>query len=369
MPLSRSARAKKAALKMWADGRTRSATFREKLAEPPGPNPTGLVGFALRFSDDNKCREYLLKQRWPQGFVCPKCGDSKAYVISTRNSMECSQGHQTSLTAGTIMHHSRLPLHKWFYGAWLVATLTPGISSVQFQRELEFKRNEPAFMLLHKLRTALYAPDRKKLSSHCDFEGHVDHWIEIDETYVGGEESGKEHRGRGSDTKSLVIVAVEVHKWIDKKTGEAHTKAGRIRMRVIQDASAASIMPFIHDSIVPGSKIWTDAHGGYNQAVGAGFGREITVARRDPDPLPTMGRVVTNLKRWLIGTHKGAVRSQHLQTYLNEFVYRFDRRHEPWEGFHRALGLSMVLREHPTQDALYSGKWQHRRNPSLYRRN
>lgn len=323
-----------------------------------------MVGFARRFSDDDKCKEYLLKHRWPDGFVCPKCGDLKAYLITTRGSVECGNGHQTSLTAGTVMHHSRVPLHKWFYAAWLVTTLKPGISALQFQREMEMPKYESAFLLLHKLRSSLYAPDRRKLSSFCAAPNHDAHWVEVDEINVGGEQSLSDRAARGPN-KAIVMVAVEVHAWTNDK-GDVNTKAGRCRMRVVPNKSATNVLGFVRENVEPGSRVFTDSAAVYEELPRYGFKLDCTLAAQDPDPLPTLGRVVTNLKRWLIGTHKGAVRKQHLQSYLNEYVYRFSRRDQPWEAFNRALGLAVLVRDRPGRETLYSGEWKHRRNPEFH---
>jgi len=275
--------------------------------------------------------------------------------------MICDRGHKISVTAGTAMHRTKLPLHLWFYAAWLLATLKPGISAVQLQRQLGISRLETAWTLLHKRRAAMSAPGRKRLSSFCSKDYHADHWVEVDEVYVGGEEEGTEHRGRGAETKSLVVVAVEVHKWqgdaeeqddecgVAKKRKERkgkqafHTKAGRIRIEVIPDAKGVTLDKFINENVVEGSNIWTDGHLGYKKSETL-YPRRITVARTSDDPLPTLGRVTTNLKRWLMGTHKGAVQPQHLQAYLNEFVFRFNRREMPWVAFNRALGLAALTR-------------------------
>jgi hypothetical protein len=212
------------------------------------------------------------------------------------------------------MHRTKLPLHLWFYAAWLLAMLKPGLSAVQLQRQLGISRLETAWTLLHKLRAALYAPGRERLSSFCVKDYHADHWVEVDEVYVGGEEEGTEHRGRGAETKSLVVVAVEVHQWqgdaeeqddecgvAKKRKGQQafHTKAGRIRIQVIPDATGVTLDKFLNENVVEGSNIWTDGHLGYQKSETL-YPRRITVARTSDDPLPTRGRVTTNLKRWLM---------------------------------------------------------------------
>jgi hypothetical protein len=345
-------------------------------ARYPTP-PRNLMEFAHRFATDERCAEYLFELRHPDGYVCPKCGSTKAWSVAEKPGMMiCDRGHKISVTAGTAMHRTKLPLHFWFYAAWLLTTLKPGISAVQLQRQLGISRLETAWTLLHKLRAAMYAPGRERLSSFCSKDYHADHWVEVDEVYVGGEEEGTEHRGRGAETKSLVVVAVEVHKWqgdaeeqddergVAKKRKERkgkqafHTKAGRIRIQVIPDAKGVTLDKFIHENVVEGSNIWTDGHLGYKKSETL-YPRRITVARTSDDPLPTLGRVTTNLKRWLMGTHKGAVQPQHLQAYLNEFVFRFNRREMPWVAFNRALGLAALTRPAVEYEGLYKHTWRH----------
>jgi transposase-like protein len=224
--------------------------------------------------------------------------------------------------------------------------------------------------MLHKLRSALFAPDRCELSSYCTDRLHTDHWIEVDEVLVGGKEEGMEHRGGGAETKTLVAVAVEVHSWEGlaeddcsntkrRMRADGHTRAGRCRMSVITDTKADTLTKFIRGNIAQGSTIMTDGSRSYNQCEREAYCRRKTIAKDDPDPLPTLGRVVTNLKRWLMGTHKGAVQTQHLQAYLNEFVFRFNRRDIPWIAFNRALGLAALSRPAVEYEGLYKGTWNH----------
>lgn len=285
--------------------------------------------------------------------------------------MVCENNHKVSVTAGTSLAGTKQPLALWFHAAWLVSTLKPGISAVQFQRQLGLTRLETAWTMLHKLRSALFAPDRDPLTSTCTEERHTDHWIEVDEVLVGGREEGAEHRGGGAETKTLIAVAVEVHSWsglADDRTGReakrrtrgaGDTKAGRCRMSIIPDSTAERLTAFVRANITVGSTIWTDSSRSYNQCEREGYLRRKTIAKDDPDPLPTLGRVTTNLKRWLIGTHKGAVRPQHLQAYLNEFVFRFNRRGIPWVAFNRALGLAALSRPALSYEGLYKHTWIH----------
>lgn len=334
--------------------------------------PRNIIEFSRRFATEEACADYLFSLRYPNGYVCSKCSSARAWHVAERpGTMICENNHKVSVTAGTSLARTKQPLTLWFHSAWLVATLKPGISAVQFQRQLGLTRLETAWMMLHKLRSGLFAPHRDKLASDCADRLHTDHWVEVDEVLVGGKEEGVQHRGGGAETKTLVAVAVEVHSWhglpdardskdTKRRTRTAgHTRAGRCRISVIADTKADTLTSFIRGNIAPGSIIWTDASRSYNQSERAGYPRRKTIAKDDPDPLPTLGRVTTNLKRWLIGTHKGAVQPQHLQAYLNEFVFRFNRRDIPWIAFNRALCLAVLNRPALQYEGLYKHTWVH----------
>ena len=334
--------------------------------------PKSIIEFSQHFATEDACADYLFSLRYPNGYECSKCGSVRAWRVKEKPGMMiCENNHKVSVTAGTSLAGTKQSLTLWFHAAWLVATLKPGISAVQFQRQLGLTRLETAWTMLHKLRSGLFAPDRNGLSSDCADGLHTDHWIEVDEVLVGGKEEGMEHRGGGAETKTLIAVAVEVHSWYGltsdrnatdtkrrtRTSGE--TRAGRCRMSVIADTRAETLTEFVCGNIAPGSTIWTDASRSYNQCEREGYPRRKTIAKDDPDPLPTLGRVTTNLKRWLIGTHKGAVQPQHLQAYLNEFVFRFNRRDIPWVAFNRALGLAALNRPAVEYEGLYKHTWIH----------
>ncbi len=337
----------------------------------PDP-PKNIIEFSRHFATEEACADYLFNLRYPNGYACFKCGSVRAWRVAEKPGMMiCENNHKVSVTAGTSLDRTKQSLTLWFHAAWLVATLKPGISAVQFQRQLGLTRLETAWTMLHKLRSGLFAPDRDKLTSNCLDPLHTDHWIEVDEVLVGGKEEGVEHRGGGAETKTLVAVAVEVHSWSGlpadryakntkrrtRATGAGETRAGRARMCVIADTKAETLTEFVRENITQGSTIWTDSSRSYNQSAREGYQRRKTIAKDDPDPLPTLGRVTTNLKRWLIGTHKGAVQPQHLQAYLNEFVFRFNRRDIPWVAFNRALGLAAMNRPAVEYDGLYKHTW------------
>lgn len=338
------------------------------LAEQRGPQ--SLLEFQHLFATEKQCEDYLQSIRWPEGFVCPRCGSRVGYVLAARRVTECRNGHQVSLTAGTGMHRSKLPLTVWFHAAYLVSTLTPGISGLQLQKQLGISRYETAFQLLHKLRAALVAPDREPLRGE----------VEVDEGFIGGPEEGRP--GRGAETKSLVVFAVEIIHYVasdprhpDDPTARLDKmRAGRVRMSCIPDASAETLMPWCELNIRPGSRVTTDGWPAYNGLVKLGYLHQRTLqsekGKKTGDYLPMVHLIVSNLKRWLLGTYKGAVLPHHLPAYLNEFVFRFNRRFWRGPAFHRALGLLTHAENWPEYDTLYSvakgseGAWVHPSPPA-----
>lgn len=287
--------------------------------------------FMRRFATDEACWDYLVESRWPDGFVCPECGwEGAPYWIATRKLFECRNcRYQVSPTAGTVLHRTRIPLHKWFWSAYLMATLTPGISGTQLQRQLGLKRNETAYMMLHKLRAATVRAEREKLRET----------VEVDEAYIGGKKKGKP--GRGAAGKTLVIAAVE-------RRGK---HAGRVRLKVIPTFTRVELHKFIRESVEPGSTFITDGLKGYTGLEGYTHRPKIEgTPDRAGKILPHVHRVFSNLKSWLIGTHHG-VSPQHLQAYLNEFTFRYNRRGVPMAAFQTLLGLTPE-RYGPTYEGL-----------------
>ena len=269
--------------------------------------PRSVGEFEKQFSTEEQCREYLARLRWPDGFKCPKCGDSRGWRVKAL--MECQGcGRQTSVIAGTIFQSTRTPLVSWFRAMWYVTSQKNGASALGLQRVLGLGSYETAWTWLHKLRRAMVREGRDKLSG----------WVEVDETWIGALEEGVAGREKGA--KALIVIAAEAN----------GPGIGRIRMRPIQDASAGSLHCFVQDSIVTGSTIHTDAWQGYVGLEKEGYQREITVLRgrrkEASTLLPRVHRVASLLKRWLLGTHQGAVSHQHLIYYLDEFTFRFNRR-------------------------------------------
>ncbi len=294
------------------------------------PSPQSLPEFQRMFSDERACHQYLFKLRWPEGYVCLECGTRDYSWSEARRMIQCSNGHQAYLTAGTIMHRSHTDLLTWFYGAFLVTTLTPGISAVQFQKQLGIGRYETAFQILHKLRAAMVNPDREKLKGV----------VEVDETYIGGAEPGSTG-GRGMEGKTLVVGAVEQRKSKDKRRSAA---AGRVRFRVIESATTKELTEFVEDHVEKGSTVLTDNWQGYLRLAKLGYEHvPFTVGHRQSAShvLPLIHLEFANLKTWLQGTHHGRVERQHLQAYLNEFAFRHNRRFWRFSAFQTVLRLGM----------------------------
>lgn len=310
------------------------------------------MDFQKRFATDEACLKYLIDSRWPDGFSCPRCSGTASYWKAPRKLFQCKQcGHQTSVTAGTVMHRSKIELPRWFWAAYFVTTHTPGMSAVQFQRQSGIRCYETAFIMLHKLRAAMVREGRDKLHG----------MVEVDESYVGGAKKGP--AGRGAKGKAIV-AAVEVR----PKKGGKGTYAGRVRLRVVPDVSGKTLCGFVSDCVEPGTIIRTDGWAGYNDLKRRGFDHrpEIEGAPENASKLfPHVHRVFSNLKSWLIGTHHG-VSPQHLQAYLNEHVFRFNRRGKPMAAFQTVLSLADE-RLGPTYAGLYGiakGKEDSRRRPA-----
>jgi len=276
--------------------------------------PRNLSELEANFGTEEACRAYLGRLRWPGGFRCPRCGGGRAWPVRAVL-LECGTcGCQTSVTAGTIFQDTRTPLAVWLRAMWWVTTQKNGASALGLQRVLGLKKYETAWTMLHKLRRAMVRPGRDLLTGR----------VEVDESYIGGEEEGLP--GRLNLKKALVVVAAQ----------EDGPGIGRIRMRQIIDASAGSLIPFIKDSVQLGSTIHSDGWLGYAPLDRNGYLHEVTFLKgkkKTPSELlPRVHRVISLLKRWLLGTHQGAVSRKHLDYYLDEFTFRFNRRRSKNRG-------------------------------------
>jgi len=298
--------------------------------------PRTVLEFEKRFATEEACRQYLFQLRWPAGFLCPRCGHGRAWETKRQLFRCCHCDHQVSVTAGTIFQDTRKPLRLWFRAIWYVTSQKHGVSALGLQRVLGLRRYETVWLWLHKVRTAMVRPGRERLSGT----------VEVDETYIGGERPGK--RGRGAAGKQLVLIAVE-----DK--GKGNTKGiGRIRLYRVRDASAASLTPAVQQSVEPGSVVRTDAWSGYARLASVGYRRQVVRADADVGDklLPLAHRVAALLKRWLIGTHQGAVRASHLDYYLDEYTFRFNRRTSRSRGklFYRLVQQAVAVQAVTGQD-------------------
>jgi transposase-like protein len=268
--------------------------------------PRTILEFEQRFATEEACRKYLFQLRWPEGFCCPRCGHRQAWATK-RGLYRCRHcDYQVSVTAGTIFQDTRKPLRLWFRAIWHVTSQKIGVSALGLQRVLGLPRYETTWTWLQKLRVAMVRPGRDRLSGI----------IEVDETYIGGEKPGK--RGRGAGGKALVMVAAQEN--------EGHI--GRIRLCRVPDASAESLSQAIQDTVEPGSMVRTDGWGGYGQLTSLGYVHAVVreTGEVGENLLPLAHRAASVLKRWLLGTHQGAVRASHLDYYLDEFTFRFNRR-------------------------------------------
>lgn len=294
--------------------------------------PRNQLEFETRFASEEACREYVAQLRWPEGFRCPQCGQGKAWPVRA-GSLQCAAcGRQTSVTAGTLFHRSKLPLRLWFRAMWWVTGHKHGTSALGLQRVLGLGSYRTAWTWLHKLRRAMVRPGRDRLHGR----------VEVDETYVGGAEEGV--RGRQSVTKTLVAIAVEAP--------EDGSGIGRIRMRVVADASARSLLGFVREAVEPGTTVHTDGSPSYVTLEELGYPHEVTVLR-DPklaaQLLPHVHRIASLLKRWWAGTHQGAISARHLDYYLDEFSFRFNCRKSRSRGklFYRLVQQAVAIEPTP----------------------
>ena len=287
--------------------------------------PRTVLELRDQFRDEAACRDYLAKLRWPDGFVCPRCQGRDAWVTA-RSLYHCRRcQYQASVTAGTLFADTNLPLRLWFEAMWHMTNQKYGASALGLQRILGLGSYHTAWNWLHKLRRAMVRPGRDRL------EGVV----EADEIYIGGPRSGK--RGRGAAGKSLVEVLVQ----------ETPQGIGRIRLARVPDASAASLETAVKQAVAPGSTVRTDDWKGYGGLPALGYQRRVVRAEASvgENLLPLANRVASLLKRWLLGTHQGAVRPTHLDYYLDEFTFRFNRRTSRSRGllFYRLVEQAVAL--------------------------
>jgi len=299
--------------------------------------------FVSMFPDDESCIVFLVKLRWKDGFVCPKCKIPSTPWQQTHGRLVCPYcRHQTTVTTGTIFDKTRTPLTTWLEAAWHITTAKNGMSAKTIEQTLGISYRV-AWTMLQRFRVAMVRTEREMLSGT----------VEIDETLVGGiDEGGK--RGRGSQ-KSIVVIAIELH----------HPKGyGRIRMRFIPDASGDSLIGFICDTVESGSSIHTDGWSGYSELESFGYEHQKTVVSSSTDQahvsMPGVHRIAALLKRWILGTHQGSFSQEHLQAYLEEFTFRFNRRLSKSRGlvFRRLLEQAVCTSPVTEKDVTYGYNWK-----------
>jgi transposase-like protein len=306
--------------------------------------PRSLAEFEDQFADEEQCWQYLFQLRWPDGFVCPRC-QNRACWRAKRGLLVCTGCQfQVSVTAGTVFQDTHKPLKTWFRAMWWVTSQKNGASALGLQRILGLGSYQTAWGWLHKLRRAMVRPGRDRLHGH----------VEVDETLWGGLEEGRHGREHGK--KALIVIAAE----------QDGTKVGRVRMRRVPDASATSLEGFIGDNVEPGALVQTDGWRGYLGLSEAGYihqaGKQgrLDIPDAGEDILPRVHRVASLLKRWLLGTHQGAISSDHLDYYLDEFCFRFNRRASTYRGklFYRLVQQAVQVGPAP-----YESLVRHVRGP------
>ncbi len=301
--------------------------------------PMSRQQFEELFPDDGACARHLAELRWGDGFACPACGGTKGWELKgERFVRECADcGRQTSVTAGTVMHRSHLPLKTWFLAAHLVATHSNGISALQLQAQLGIGSYKTAWLLLHKLRRAMVDPDRSLLQGIA----------EVDEASVpcrdgSGAEGvkGVSGRGRSADGRILLAGAVEL-----SECG----KPRRIRLKAVESYASEALHGFVSDAVAPGARVVTDGWLGYSGLPDNPWEERVVGDRKAHEILTWIHRVFSNLKRWALGVHHG-LRRKHVQRYLDEFVFRWNRRRHRRTSLDSLLGIGLGLPPATYQD-------------------
>jgi transposase-like protein len=314
------------------------------LAPIPGKDyPQNWNDFLDWFATEESCLAYLERLRWPGGFVCPRCASiGEAYRASRTRLMCRACQHQSSVTAGTIFDKTRTPLRVWMAAAWYLTNQKQGVSALGLQRVLGLGSYQTAWTMLHRFRRAMVRPGREQLKG----------LVEVDETYLAitDRQDPISPIGRkSSTTKVLVIMAVEI---LQPKG------FGRIRLRRISKDSAPYVIPFVQDVIVPGAQVRTDGSAAYRSLTELGYTHQRTVMLGSDVPahvsMAGVHRVASLVQRWILGTHHGSVQPEHLDAYLDEFAFRFNRRSSNSRGmlFYRLLQQAVVTAPVTYQDVV-----------------
>ncbi|GAB2776180.1 IS1595-like element ISSod11 family transposase [Terrabacter koreensis] len=286
------------------------------------------------FPDNQSCLDYLAGLRWPDGFVCPKCGAREYWRTGAGLWMCRACGRRTSVTAGTIFDRTRTPLSTWFAAIWFLTSQKNGMSALGLQRVLGFGSYETAWAWMHKLRRAMVRPERDKLSGI----------VELDETMIGGVARGR----AGYGDKVAVMIAIEHNET---------RRLGRVRLAVADHPGTTQLVDFATTVIEPGSTIRTDGARTLRRLADLGYRHEFTLGYTAIDKasvLPGVHLVASLLKRWLIGTLHFRVEEAHLPYYLDEYTFRFNRRNAKSRGllFYRLLEQAVDTSPHPLKDLL-----------------
>jgi len=287
--------------------------------------PQTLMEFSDWFATEQACRDYLVRLRWPDGVRCPRCSGTQVWSMEVPFYRYVRCGYDFTVTAGTLFADTHKPLRLWFEAIWYITNQKSGASALGVERVLGLGSYRTAWNWMHKLRRAMVRSGRDRLSGV----------VEVDETFLGGPRPGK--RGSGAGGKTLVLIAAQAD----------GRRIGRIRLARISDASAASLEPAVQQAIEPGSRLQTDEWRGYSGLRSLGYQHEVIrpTAEVGDNLLPRANRIAALLKRWLLGTHQGAVRPAHLDYYLDEFTFRFNRRTSRWRGllFYRLMQQAVAL--------------------------
>lgn len=299
--------------------------------------------FRSWFPDDETCREYMAGLRWPDGFVCPDCGDGQHWLVARGLRMCAGCGLKTSVTAGTIFHRSHTPLSTWFAAVWFVTSQKNGVSARGLQDALGFGSYETAWAWLHKLRRAMVRPDRELLGTE---PGTI---VELDQSFLGGKGAGQ--RG-GPGGKAPITIAVE-------RTERG--RLGRVRLELADQAGGLDMIDFATEVIAPGATIHTDGARMFRRLTELGYTHQGMPSTKgglkveDPDAvMPGPHLVSSLLKRWTAGTLHHRISDRHMPYYLDEFAFRFNRRNSRARGmlFYRLLQQAVDTDPHPLKDLI-----------------
>lgn len=287
------------------------------------------------FRDERTCFDFVIASRWPDGFRCPKCGNDSSYGRTDRLLIECANCRTlTSGTAGTVMHRTRIPISSWLLAAWLLVTDKRGISAKDLERTLGVSY-ETAYLMLHKLRAAMVNPDRERLRGT----------VEADESFLGGVKHGRRGKGTvgGEKGKFIILGAVEVRQTTDPETGEVVSRPGRLRFTHGANLRGETLRRFVTEVVEPRATVVTDGLKEYEGLIKLGYQHRVestALGFSQEEVLKHLHPAFANLKTWMAGTFHGRVAGKHLQGYLNEFCFRFNRRDNLSMAFQSLLGIA-----------------------------